>query len=73
MSDYTCRFKNSHICLFCGNEMDSDWDHEDEYFLCDCEDFKKQMKSEQEIRKLKQSMPKTKFRKITEEKIIKQL
>lgn len=30
-----------HICLFCGNEMKKKWDHYDEFYVCDCEDFRK--------------------------------
>ena len=70
MLEYTCKLYGYHICLFCGNKMKSKWDHEYEYFTCECEDFKTQKRIEGEIQELERSMPQRNYYKISQEKII---
>jgi len=51
----------SHICLFCGEEMQQKWDEYTPYFECDCPDAVKKREIDKQIYELQSQMPKYKF------------
>jgi len=49
------------ICLFCGEQMESNWEDREQYWECDCEDAKRDRELDQKIERLNSHRPKHKF------------
>jgi hypothetical protein len=52
---------SSHICLFCGEEMNEKWDNFTQYYECDCPDAVKKREIDKRICELQSQIPKHKF------------
>jgi len=48
-------------CLYCGKEIKSQFEENQEYFECNCSDAQKKREIEEEIRKLKMTIPPYKY------------
>jgi len=63
------RFDYSNVCLFCGRRKEIKYEDHQVYFECDCPDAKKTREIYDQIDKLKENLPKEKF-KIVEELVL---
>jgi len=61
MKDKILGYGESHICLYCGNEIKGRYDDREEYFECTCEDTIKKQSIENLIHNLKNQIPKYNF------------
>jgi hypothetical protein len=53
----TIGFLESHTCLFCGKEIEGQYEEYEKYYECDCPDAKKK----KQIEDLKSKIPREKF------------
>lgn len=53
--------RGERICLFCGKEIESQWDEYDEYYECNCNDAVKNRLIDEKIATLERSRPEPKF------------
>jgi hypothetical protein len=54
-------FGSDNICLFCGQPEKQHYEEYEAYWECDCADAQKEREIQEQIRKLKATLPREKF------------
>ena len=49
--------ETTRICLYCGKEIEPQWEENSQYYECNCFNAEKKREIEKEIRKLEMSIP----------------